>query len=1031
MTRPPLDNGGHRLHQTTTDDPGTSELPFQPDQRRLPVAGQPETIRYVIEDQLGAGATGRVYLATDHELGRQVAMKTLAGEQTVPRTEAFLREARLAAALEHPNIPPIYEVAATALGQVWFSMRRIDGESLEAGLDHLRAGEAVPLLADISRRVGVVVQVANALRAAHAKGILHRDIKPANIMLGRFGEVLLVDWGTASSGATPGRSGPVGTPLYMSPQQAAGVEATVADDIYALGATLFELLTLRPPLRVRAAADFWQAKAKGFIDAPTSEERRRVPRHLLAIALRAIATAPDDRYASIQALRDDLERWQAGQPVSACRETIDERLRRWWRRHARAAIIAMVMLTVVTAATLLVVGERLKERATWGLPVLVEDFRDESWRERFEIITGRAEQREGRLVSTSPLAFHLFHPQRLNGPTAIEYEGEMLAGSHPCDLSILWSRDFLRSDEGEVHLDKQTLKIQFGAYDGSYTAVIGPDEEHLTWSVVKPVPERRHRLRLEIIGDRLRFLVDGREVVSYRDPFPLEGGYFTLYGYYPGKSFGRIRVYNLGIPERLPATAIGDHLVSAGDLPAAVEAYRRVLASHRGKDIADEARYRLGLCQLRAGDPEAAFAIWAPLADTSHADEVVVQRHQHFLAETPDAELLPDLERIYLHGNVDRRQQVLRLWARGIRALANEKHRDDIRLRTWLDLRDRHFADQAFTDRVAAEVLQRMGAYEEILARFPGQRRQQVFALISLGRANEAIARFPDQRGSLVSAYHDTGRWREVAVAIPEFSDASNRLFEEGRFGEIDPRSGDAWNPYGGYALIACGQLDAALAIWPDNDRIARVVQLHRGDFASVAAQHPHLAEGHLGQGDGESALAHSDGAEARAWHALTAAARGDQRSAAEHFAAHARFQERAYNRRVGAVAGWMEPFWRETQGEAGAFRAACRYLRDTARWNDRQRTWHRAVFLLGEIDDAAFLAQPLGQWAPAELILLRAVRADQADDRAAARAGYHEWLALPTWARGHTTPMAEDAFVAWRLQALMNEGAEGNAPQR
>src|SRR5690606_7129515 len=128
---------------------------------------------------------------------------------------------------------------------------------------------------------------------------------------------------------------------------------------------------------------------------------------------------------------------------------------------------------------------------------------------------------DGRLVTTSSLAFNLLYPQRLNGPTAIEYEGEMLADSVPCDLSIWWSRDLGTGPDGAVRLDPQALKIQFGAYDGSYTAVIGADEEHLTWSAVKPQPERRHRLRLEIVGDRLRFLVDGTEVVSYRDPFPL------------------------------------------------------------------------------------------------------------------------------------------------------------------------------------------------------------------------------------------------------------------------------------------------------------------------------------------------------------------------------------------------------------------------------------------------------------------------------------------------------------------------------
>src|SRR5690606_14950042 len=152
---------------------------------------EPAGPRYVVEDLLGRGANGRVYLVEDRELGRRVAVKVLVGETTPGRVEAFLHEARVVAALEHPNIAPVYEVASTDLGQVWFSMRRIDGQTLEAALADLREGR-LDVLGDLHRRVSIILDVANALRAAHAQGIIHRDVKPSNIMLGRYGEVLLL-----------------------------------------------------------------------------------------------------------------------------------------------------------------------------------------------------------------------------------------------------------------------------------------------------------------------------------------------------------------------------------------------------------------------------------------------------------------------------------------------------------------------------------------------------------------------------------------------------------------------------------------------------------------------------------------------------------------------------------------------------------------------------------------------------------------------------------------------------------------------
>ncbi len=266
---------------------------------------------------------------------------------------------------------------------------------------------------------------------------------------------------------------------------------------------------------------------------------------------------------------------------------------------------------------------------------------------------------------------------------------------------------------------------------------------------------------------------------------------------------------------------------------------------------------------------------------------------------------------------------------------------------------------------------------------------------------------------------YETGRWRDLAIDMPEFASASRGLWEEGRYWEMTPNVGSAVDPQGGYALIAQGRLIEAAGWWSLNDRIDQRLLMHRGDFATLAERYPQLPEGHLGAGKTTAAIEYADGLLVHAWLALGAAADGDHVAARRNFAEHARFSARTHNRRIGAVSSWMEPFWREAAGESGALQAACVIIRDSARWNDRQRPWHRACFLLGDIDEATFCAQPLAQFTAAEVILLRAVRADSAGDAQAARADYHAWQALPTWQRGETTPLAEDAFVAWRLTAL------------
>jgi serine/threonine-protein kinase len=241
--------------------------------------------RYATLRELGKGGMGEVDLVEDRDIGRTVALKRLLAGQAGPAAVArFVDEVRTIGRLEHPNIVPIHDVGVDEQGRFFFVMKYVDGETLESILERLRAGEPEAVRTyDIPRRTQIFVQVLRALQFAHERGIIHRDLKPANVMVGRFGEVVLMDWGVARTigkerkvdtaslpssaasnepelSASAAQAGPtrasttragalIGTPLYMSPEQARGANDQLDQraDLYSATLMFFEMLALEHP----------------------------------------------------------------------------------------------------------------------------------------------------------------------------------------------------------------------------------------------------------------------------------------------------------------------------------------------------------------------------------------------------------------------------------------------------------------------------------------------------------------------------------------------------------------------------------------------------------------------------------------------------------------------------------------------------------------------------------------------------------------------------------------------------------------
>ncbi len=309
---------------------------------------RPDVPGYVIERELGRGGMGVVYLARQVEANRRVAIKLVA-PASAERPDDLLRfrlEGESLARLHHPNVVQIYEVGSVG-GRPFFSMEYVPGGPLSACLHGpMRPAAAVAEMAEAFAR---------AVHAAHQRGIVHRDLKPANILLtgepwasGAWpGAPKVADFGLAKqiesdSGLT--RTGQImGTPNYMAPEQARGEDTSVSADIYALGAILYEMLSGRPPFQ---AGNTWETLRQTVNDPPVppSKVRPGVPADLETIALKCLSKAPPDRYASADALAEDLRRYREGRPISAKPVGAWRRGAMWCRRHPVPASLSAALI---------------------------------------------------------------------------------------------------------------------------------------------------------------------------------------------------------------------------------------------------------------------------------------------------------------------------------------------------------------------------------------------------------------------------------------------------------------------------------------------------------------------------------------------------------------------------------------------------------------------------------------------------------------------------------------------------------------
>lgn len=398
------------------------------------------------------GGIGQVSVAVDDELSREVALKELQpryADDAASRSR-FILEAEITGGLEHPGVVPVYGLGHYADGRPFYAMRFIQGDSLHDASQRFRQALTSGTFhggyeLELRKLLRRFIDVCDAMEYAHSRGVLHRDLKPGNIMLGRYGETLVVDWGLAKLGTTesPGKSpeaesvlhpdsadqsaptklgSTIGTPNYMSPEQAAGElnKLGPASDVYSLGATLYHVLTGRPPFEDADVGVVLSAVQAALFPRPR-EIDARIAKPLEAICLKAMARNPEDRYASARELAEDIERHLADEPTRAKPDSALDRILRWTRKHrgtTLAAGVGLLLLAAVSAIAYVAVSaerdeaRRQRDRAIASEEKAQQNFlAAEAARQRAQQQEQRAERvaynstlsEAGRLLGSDPM----------------------------------------------------------------------------------------------------------------------------------------------------------------------------------------------------------------------------------------------------------------------------------------------------------------------------------------------------------------------------------------------------------------------------------------------------------------------------------------------------------------------------------------------------------------------------------------------------------------------------------------------------
>jgi serine/threonine protein kinase len=515
---------------------------------------------------LGSGGMGKVYLAKEPVLGREVALKVLKRDigDLLPM-QGLLNEAVVTGQLAHPGIVPIYQVGKDPAHGLWYTMKVVEGTSLADILADLREEDpaaveryTLPSLLDIFRRT------CDAVAFAHHHLIVNRDLKPSNIMIGGFGEVLVMDWGLArvvdknldsrrfeTAGTTLlGEAGKdilkgsevrmiKGTPGYMSPEQALAKPAGPASDVYALGAILYQILTLRLPVDGRNVQELIQKTVAGQIVPPDRRTGvRGVPKVLSQVAMKALSLAPEARFADAKELAREVEAYLDG-------------------------------------------------RMPWQV-------REEGW----QSVSGAWDTQQGKLRCGAGLKSKIFHKYRLGGDVKFHATLSATKDAAVTDAAIWLAVPTTASPGGYMFhvVTGDPGRVEFHRNGALVARRVG----------VALNPGIDHDLLVVREGPRVRFAVDGVTVLEHREVFPMRGDRVAVSSDATGVALAGVKLESHGPPLTLDFLALPDKVHAMGQVKDARALYREMAEAHSDRSEGVIARYKAAQCSIELGEiPEA------------------------------------------------------------------------------------------------------------------------------------------------------------------------------------------------------------------------------------------------------------------------------------------------------------------------------------------------------------------------------------------------------------------------------------------
>lgn len=542
----------HNLYYGMTFGRGSME--------QIKIAELPKEIGpYSIVQSLGRGGMGEVFLAKDPSCGRQVALKRIRPELRSNKTiqSRFLREARVASVLSHPSIVPILAIQTTP-PDVYYTMPFVEGETLRQILRSAREEEkegAIPK--SIPALTRIFLQVCEAVAYTHSKGIIHRDLKPENIIVGKYGEVMILDWGIADFldqlekekpthvKKLPGketdltRPGKItGTLAYMAPERLTGGVSSVQTDIYALGVILYQILTLQLPFQRKTIAAFRKTvDREELIDPVEMAPYRDIPHQLSAVCHRCLAKSASDRYKSVEELIGGLKGYIEGKAEWVFTAALDQNKKEHWQFQENILLAKHIAITQSLDVT------------EWAALMISKGAFAENIRIEAEVCFGESSQGLGFLLSV---------PEERENPE----EGYCLwIGSEKNRSTRLFRNNVQVMEAKAVHLQPKT------------------------W----------HQIRIEKVDDQLRFYLDGRLKLKFASHLPLAGNHIGLLHKDGDFSMKNWKIYDGSHNVMVGCLAVPNAFLSHKIYDVALQEYRRIGRCFPGRMEGREALFRAGL----------------------------------------------------------------------------------------------------------------------------------------------------------------------------------------------------------------------------------------------------------------------------------------------------------------------------------------------------------------------------------------------------------------------------------------------------